>query len=128
MAPLKHHHSLLEPLFLGYHGYYDQCYCQIITQYYHPCHKQPSKSTMDDEDLPVVRHMHANVMFSVSCVRLSRLPRCSFSFFFLFFTISKAEIIVTGACVCVCLRGPISGETGYVIVWFSHCHPRESAL
>lgn len=26
------------------------------------------------------------------------------------------------------LNGPISGETGYMIVWFSHCHPRESAL
>lgn len=26
------------------------------------------------------------------------------------------------------LRGPISGETGYVIVWFSHCHPQESVL
>lgn len=26
------------------------------------------------------------------------------------------------------LRGPISGETGYVIVWFSRCHPQESVL
>lgn len=26
------------------------------------------------------------------------------------------------------LRGPISGETDYVIVWFSHCHSLESVL
>lgn len=26
------------------------------------------------------------------------------------------------------LRGPISGKTGYVIVWFSRCHPQESVL
>ena len=52
---------------------------------------------------------------------------CSFNMQFIFpiFTISETEFIQWQQHVS---QWSISGETGYMIVWFSHCHPHESAL
>lgn len=74
-------------LFLGYHGYYDQFSGQMITKYYHSCHKQLSKATF-----PCLNTFIGNGF--VSCIHLFTYHAVHFPFF----TISVAAIIGTRAC------------------------------
>lgn len=106
-------------LFLGYHGYYDQFSGQMITKYYHSCHKQLSKATISDGDLSMSQYIYGK-LFRLLHPSV-HLPCSSFSFFHHQWGCDHSD-------KSMWISEALSVEKQAMWLWFSHCHSQESVL